>query len=262
MLRPRTPADVAKVNQRVASGIRQFDSGTAPVGFSDPVAYATRPRTGYQRAMRRGDQPTVKYHFTDKSTPFPTEASATVPLEPNANHKREHLPYSDPYIQLTHRPDLPPEFFAHSTLKRVGPACFGRLNADGCFKTAVTTVKPRSRGSYVLHPEVSLILTSYVLYFTLRHPSQQYRAISVLEAKRAQGFPDDYILWSGAQSKTGQISDVCHLASHWAELNCPQYYRQIGNAVPVPLAAALGRSLQAAFVETWKRMPREGSPEL
>ncbi|KAJ7343110.1 S-adenosyl-L-methionine-dependent methyltransferase [Mycena albidolilacea] len=210
-LRPRTPADVAKVDQRVASGIRQFDSGTAPVGFSDPVAYATRPRTGYQRAMRRGDQPTVKYHFTDKSTPFPTEASATVPLEPNANHKH-----------------LPPEFFAHSTLKRVGPACFGRLNADGCFKTAVTSVKPRSRGSYVLHPE-------------------QYRAISVLEAKRAQGFPDDYILWSGAQSKTGQISD---------------YYRQIGNAVPVPLAAALGRSLQAAFVETWKRMPREGSPEL
>ncbi|KAJ7047154.1 hypothetical protein C8F04DRAFT_221718 [Mycena alexandri] len=103
--------------------------------------------------------------------------------------------------------------------------CFGRLDAESHFKTAMTTVQPRSRSSYLLHPS-------------------QKRAISVVEAKRAQGFPDDYILWSDKLQAGSQVKD---------------YYRHIGNAVPVPLAAALGRSLEAAFVETAKRLPQEES---
>ncbi|KAJ7256535.1 S-adenosyl-L-methionine-dependent methyltransferase [Mycena haematopus] len=210
ILRPKTSADVARVADRIAQGIQQMDSSTAPVGFVDPVAYATPPTTRYQRAMRR-DQTKVEYHYTSQASPFVTEASATVPLKPYSNQN-----------------SLPEEFFVNRKLKKGRPICFGRLDNDEYFKTAVTTVQPRSRGSYVLHPD-------------------QYRAISVLEAKRAQGFPDSYTLWSGATKWTGRIAD---------------YYRHIGNAVPVPLAAALGRSLEAAFVETWRRMPKESSPEL
>ncbi|KAF8211838.1 hypothetical protein K438DRAFT_1957642 [Mycena galopus ATCC 62051] len=190
----KTTADAAKINDRIAEGIQQFDSSTAPVGFSEPVPYATPPKTRYQQAMR-GNQSTVENHYTSQASPFVTEASATVPLKPHANHR-----------------SLPKAFFGPTSLKETDTICFGRLAADGYFKTAVTSVAPRSRGSYVLHPN-------------------QYRPISVLEAKRAQGFPDNYILWSGAERWTGKIAD---------------YYRHIGNAVPVPLAAALGRSLEAA----------------
>ncbi|KAK7038026.1 BAH domain-containing protein [Favolaschia claudopus] len=209
----QTADDIEKVNTRNAQGIQQFTPRPAPVGFADPIAYASPPTTPYQRLMRRDNKDKVEYHFTDQASPFPAEASATVPLKPFANHL-----------------SLPTEFFDHSNLKRRVPACFGRLNGAGYFQTAVTSVQPRSRGSYVLHPH-------------------QYRPISVAEAKRAQGFPDSYILWSDAKTDTGKIKN---------------YYRHIGNAVPVPLAAALGRSLEAAFVETARRIstPREESREL
>lgn len=56
------------------------------------------------------------------------------------------------------------------------------------------------------------------------HPTQ-HRAITHWEAARLQGFPDDY-MWVGEKA---------------------QIARQIGNAVPVPLAAALGRHLDATL---------------
>ncbi|XP_045531991.1 DNA (cytosine-5)-methyltransferase 1-like [Pieris brassicae] len=53
------------------------------------------------------------------------------------------------------------------------------------------------------------------------HPDQN-RVVSVRECARSQGFPDTYIL-------TGSVMDK---------------HRQIGNAVPPPLAAALGREIK------------------
>ena len=38
-------------------------------------------------------------------------------------------------------------------------------------------------------------------------------------------------------------------------------YKQIGNAVPVPLALALGRELGNALEVNWERLRRETSPE-
>ncbi|KAJ7172149.1 hypothetical protein C8R46DRAFT_1084943 [Mycena filopes] len=206
----KTPEDEANTNDRVADGIEQFDPSDAPVGFREPVAYLTPPKTRYQRAMRRGNPEKVNYHVTASASSAVAEASGTVPLRPLANHR-----------------ELPEPFFQASALDPHSKAvCYGRLDAEGYFKTAVTQCQPRSRGSYLLHPS-------------------QKRAVSVVEAKRAQGFPDDYILWSDKQRPSTQVAD---------------YYRHIGNAVPVPLAAALGRSLEAAFVETAKRLTREASP--
>jgi len=38
--------------------------------------------------------------------------------------------------------------------------------------------------------------------------------------------------------------------------------RQIGNAVPVPLAMALGKSLGEVLLKTWQEEDRAGSPEV
>ncbi|CAL5224063.1 g6688 [Coccomyxa viridis] len=59
------------------------------------------------------------------------------------------------------------------------------------------------------------------------HPEQD-RIVSVRECARAQGFPDDFCFYGNVHSK----------------------HRQIGNAVPVPLAYSLGRQLKAALEET------------
>ncbi|KAJ7137682.1 S-adenosyl-L-methionine-dependent methyltransferase [Mycena epipterygia] len=211
-VKAETPADVAERQDRVAQGIQQFDASEAPVGFRDPIAYATEPMTRYQRAMRKSNSKTVENHVTNRNSPVVVESTTLIPLIPLANHR-----------------SLPPEFLSGqiSTLTVNSKACYGRLDGNAHFKTAMTTAEPRSRGSYLLHPT-------------------QKRPISVVEAKRGQGFPDDYILCSDETEPSRQIKD---------------YYRHIGNAVPVPLAAALGRSLEAAFVERWKQhRAREQSP--
>lgn len=58
------------------------------------------------------------------------------------------------------------------------------------------------------------------------HPTQR-RMLTVRECARAQGFPD----W---------------VQFHSSDANLSSAYRQIGNAVPIPLAVALGKSLNAA----------------
>lgn len=41
-----------------------------------------------------------------------------------------------------------------------------------------------------------------------------------------------------------------------------QQHRQIGNAVPVPLAMALGKALGDALLKMWQEEDRVGSPEV
>jgi DNA (cytosine-5)-methyltransferase 1 len=62
------------------------------------------------------------------------------------------------------------------------------------------------------------------------HPDQD-RVITHYEAARIQGFPEDY-RWVGTRE---------------------QIARQIGNAVPIPLGAAIGRLLVDAFAQSRTR---------
>ena len=62
------------------------------------------------------------------------------------------------------------------------------------------------------------------------HPSQD-RIVSVRECARSQGFPDAFTFHGAVSAK----------------------HRQVGNAVPPPLAAALGRELRKALEATKAR---------
>ncbi|XP_048478482.1 DNA (cytosine-5)-methyltransferase PliMCI [Plutella xylostella] len=65
------------------------------------------------------------------------------------------------------------------------------------------------------------------------HP-QQARVVSVRECARSQAFPDTYLF-------AGSVGDK---------------HRQIGNAVPPPLGAALGREILKALAQSKKRLDR------
>ncbi|KAF7295498.1 BAH domain-containing protein [Mycena indigotica] len=203
----QTPADKKTVQTRLASGIKQCDASTTPVGYAEPVPYLTEPQTRYQREMRRSNSSLVEDHVTLRYSSFVVEATVTVPLKPKAGH-----------------PDLPRAF--HKRLNPNKTRKFGQLDENGPFKTAMTQVSPSSHGSQLLHPT-------------------QKRTITVLEAKRAQGFPDSFKLWSDASNAGGVIR---------------QYYKHIGNAVPVPLAAAVSRSFEQALLQS-ESSRREDSPE-
>ncbi|OJA16030.1 hypothetical protein AZE42_04287 [Rhizopogon vesiculosus] len=78
------------------------------------------------------------------------------------------------------------------------------------------------------------------------HPSQK-RILTVRECARAQGFPDNYEFVS-VNADRKAINDQ---------------FRQIGNAVPIPLALALGQALGEAMFKMWDAEPsRAASPVL
>jgi DNA (cytosine-5)-methyltransferase 1 len=63
---------------------------------------------------------------------------------------------------------------------------------------------------------------------TVLHPWQA-RCLSCRECARSQGFPDWFVFHTETNNLTKDV------------------YRQVGNAVPPPLASAHGRSLRAAL---------------
>lgn len=63
------------------------------------------------------------------------------------------------------------------------------------------------------------------------HPNQD-RIISIRECARSQGFPDTFLF----------VGTTLH------------QYKQIGNAVPPPMARAIGREILAALKETRQRI--------
>lgn len=90
--------------------------------------------------------------------------------------------------------------------------------------------------------------------------------MTVQECARAQGFPDYYEFLSVNETLAKIVEDVRRrsvsqlLVVTYSHIS--QQHRQIGNAVPVPLALALGKSLGQALLQTWQEKAREGSPEV
>ncbi|KAL6300510.1 S-adenosyl-L-methionine-dependent methyltransferase [Sparassis latifolia] len=133
--------------------------------------------------------------------------------------------------------DLPSRLKLDRLLRRKDSAyrdIYGRIDGDSFFATAMTTVAPNAKGGRLLHPN-------------------QKRIITVRECARAQGFPDTYEFLSTNVRPPDRIADQ---------------HRQIGNAVPVPLALALGKELGKALIKLYREkeareaQDRTRSPEL
>lgn len=101
---------------------------------------------------------------------------------------------------------------------------YGRLYWDGYFETITTNPEPtRSQGRGKLFVFINNYRIYYFFIYLVLHPEQN-RIITVREYARAQGFHDEFCFADSTSHK----------------------YRQIGNAVPPILAAAIGRE----FVKT------------
>lgn len=75
--------------------------------------------------------------------------------------------------------------------------------------------------------DIQITLASFI---SVLHPDQ-YRVVSVRECARSQGFPDRYQF-------SGNILDK---------------HRQVGNAVPPPLGAALGKEIKRALAVSFEK---------
>ncbi len=103
---------------------------------------------------------------------------------------------------------------------------FGRLEWDGVFSTVMASGPQPSTGSW-FHPEANRLCT-------------------VRELAAAQGFPDSYVFHADAREEhvgTGQRGQG---RSGLEMSQIERQYRQVGNAVPPPLAKAWGESILRA----------------
>ncbi|KAJ3984503.1 S-adenosyl-L-methionine-dependent methyltransferase, partial [Lentinula detonsa] len=103
-----------------------------------------------------------------------------------------------------------------ASLKGIYISTHGRLHPNQCFRTVLTHCNPGAKNSVLLH-------------------HSQKRIITAREVSRCQGFPDRYIFLKADDLK----DDIRRVR---------RAYKQIGNAVPVPLALALGQSLSDALI--------------
>ncbi|KAF8201752.1 C5-DNA-methyltransferase [Pholiota molesta] len=121
--------------------------------------------------------------------------------------------------------DLPQSLLPAYAMKKKKRVFYGRMDGDGFFKCIVTQLSPLLKNQWPLHPS-------------------QKRIITVRECARCQGFPDNYVFESVEDRPAKIIEDQL---------------KQIGNAVAVPFALALGKELGKAMILAWEKKQREGS---
>ncbi|RDB21087.1 DNA (cytosine-5)-methyltransferase 1A [Hypsizygus marmoreus] len=233
---PAKPHDKREAKRRLNDlGIPQFDavlekSQTTLPGFPDGAAYAKEPRNRYQRWLRSqmDEDMEVEGHYTRRFGSKLVEATVSVPLVPGADHKGDAF-HRLALLDIDCNTDLPPVLrpnHAKPGQKQEKKSFYGRMNGDSQFKCAMTTVAPNIKDTWPVHPT-------------------QKRIVSVRECARAQGFPDHYVFKSEDNTPMKLVENQI---------------RQIGNAVPVPLALALAKSLGEVLLKEWEKKEREGSP--
>lgn len=175
-------------------------------------AYSSEPVTNYQWQQRRNVTGSlVQNHYTYMPAKKLLDQVYCIPIRPGANH--EDLPHKEAVDRLRNSQQPNPK--DKNVLKR--------LDYDEAFSTCFTKLNPMSdSGGICIHPA-------------------QHRVLTVREYARAQGFPDTFI-WKDP--------DTNH---DWKRANrcIRQMYKQIGNAVPVPLARALGGELLEVLLKEW-----------
>ncbi|KAI8929735.1 hypothetical protein BC831DRAFT_547452 [Entophlyctis helioformis] len=192
--------------------------------------YTHGPRSEYQRMIRGGDDeaPLVANHVTRKFNDENVERIYCVEMRAYADH--HSLPeFLRPWC-LTSKDSA-------ASRNNGWKGLFGRLDNEGHFSTALTEMQPMGKQGSVIHP-------------TLR------RVLSVRESARSQGFPDKFVFLADAsdvamdtavsKDTTGTVTISDHRNS--SRVRVCDMYRQVGNAVPPPLARAIGERLVDALV--------------
>ena len=111
-----------------------------------------------------------------------------------------------------------------------------------------------------------LLLSACSYPYSLFVTPQCHRMVTVRELARSQGFPDSFVFYSiNDNVVTVRAARVPFhsLFRGMTEFGFPflpppnQMHRQIGNAVPWPVAAAIGRELREARLKKWRRDRQE-----
>jgi len=111
------------------------------------------------------------------------------------------------------------------------PNRYQRLDMEKAFQTCLTTINPSGKNG-----AVNLIHSCYSKQFLtvqVLHPTQ-HRVLTVREFARAMGFPDSFTWDHDTQSPRDM-------------------YKQIGNAVAIPVGRALGRELLKVMITKWEQ---------
>ncbi|PVG01704.1 S-adenosyl-L-methionine-dependent methyltransferase [Serendipita vermifera] len=168
-------------------------------GPKDPTVYKTKPLNRFQLGIR-GDLPRVSQHYSPTFHGEEIERICSVPLNPV--HGRR-LPDHNDLPEALRRPYM----FENPDYK----GCYGRLDGNGQFVTAIGRLMPSLTTGRILHPHLRRVLT-------------------VREAARSQGFPD-------------------HVIFHSTSKSIRKLTQQIGNAVPLPMAAAIAKEISRSIVK-------------
>ncbi|KAF5315922.1 hypothetical protein D9611_004789 [Ephemerocybe angulata] len=227
--------------------VSQKQTPNHPVGYPDGAPYATPPQNRYQMWLRRTkekDHQSISKKGKERAMEDVVQRGST---EESIVHGHYTNRFGAKQVEPTTMvPLLPGKHHRHIPMdlwpdhakpggKQATKHFFGRVGGDGCFKCAMTQMAPNLKQIWPLHPD-------------------QRRMYSMRECARAQGFPDHYEFYS-----------VHDKAKHPRKVVADQI-KQIGNAVAVPFALALGKEIGAARIADWKREQgqdsREGSVEV
>ncbi|KAJ2617877.1 hypothetical protein H4S08_000112 [Coemansia sp. RSA 1365] len=195
---------------------RDLNGRSGYVGHME-MQYSVSPTSEFQRRRRRQEQmclpgidsnyggliDTLYNHVCRKFNDINTERICRVVMEPGMDHRS--LPDKLKPWCLSAKESAASR---HNGWKGL----YGRLRPEGYFGTALTEMQPMGKSGTVL------------LY-------DQRRVLSVRECARAQGFPDNFRLYSINADDTRDM------------------HRQVGNAVPPPLAFALSLELREALFQ-------------
>ncbi|KAF7965632.1 hypothetical protein HWV62_42606 [Athelia sp. TMB] len=198
IIRKPSPKDKAEDKAR-SRLLPSFDAVISPgyssyPGYTRECKYTHQALSRYQMSMRAyRNSETVSYQYTLRFGAGIVERVVSVPMQPGAFHN--DLP---PLLRMSVKSRNKGErnFTSASLRLKALRSCtdnqiglYGRMDGEGHFKTAMTTVAPNRKGGDVLHPS-------------------QKRIITVRECARAQGFPDHYQFLSANEGLNKTVLDV------------------------------------------------------
>ncbi|KAI8457156.1 S-adenosyl-L-methionine-dependent methyltransferase, partial [Phakopsora pachyrhizi] len=180
--------------------------------------YSSVPRNNYQNWLRKDMVCKQQDRFRDRENETGTDSVETIAnwhITPRWSGKAVERMWHIPFVEGA-------DHYCEQNANKISDfdGNFGRLSLDKQFKTIITTMDPKNQGACgrVLHP-------------------LQHRVLSVLEAQRAQGFPDWYRLDPGLLDPKVNFTKTL--------------YKLVGNAIPIPICVQLGKSLMRARELDW-----------